>query len=231
MTEQRADTMEQERKGFVFLRSYYECVAVLPPEERLEALEGMLRYGLYGEEPSLSNTALAVFIAVRPNIDHSVRNYAAQCANGAKGGRPKKQPKETPPEPEENPNETQPKPDENPNETQPKPNQNPTETLERERAREKKMKKNSHTDTDAERAQEGESDADGPEGTFNPQIYPPSPMDILRYAGEKGLDVKVDPFYYHYTNNDWRMKGGDPVKDWRIALRRWCERNQAWRGT
>lgn len=63
--------MEQDklqRGQFTFYASYLSAVEELPKCHRYEALLGILRYGLYGEEPRLQGGAACVFRAVRPHL-------------------------------------------------------------------------------------------------------------------------------------------------------------------
>ena len=64
--------MEQDklqRGQFTFYASYLSAVEALPKSRRYEALLGILRYGLYGEEPELGGGAVGVFAAVRPHLE------------------------------------------------------------------------------------------------------------------------------------------------------------------
>ena len=71
-----------KREGFVFYRSFYEAINLLPKEERLEVLETVLEYGLNGVEKTLKNIPRAIWVLIRPQIDSNNRRYI----NGLKGG-------------------------------------------------------------------------------------------------------------------------------------------------
>lgn len=93
-------TGRSETRGFVMLQSYYEALEKLPDEQRAEMYDAIMRYVFDDEEPSdLSPVLRGYFILLRPNIDASIKKYAAQRANGSKGGRPRK--------PNDNPTKTQ----------------------------------------------------------------------------------------------------------------------------
>ena len=84
----------EKRVSLIFYRSFYEAIALLEPEERLEVMTAICEYGLDGTEPALKGGAAAVFAIARANLDANQRRYE----NGKKGGRPKKAevlPKET----------------------------------------------------------------------------------------------------------------------------------------
>lgn len=92
--------------GFVMLRSYYEAIRDLPDNDRLCIVDAIFRYVFESSVPeNLPPHLTGYFILLRPNIDSSVKKYAAQKANGTKGGRP--------PKPKNNPSETQTKPKHN----------------------------------------------------------------------------------------------------------------------
>ena len=65
-------TMSQkplQRQQFTFYSSYFSAVENLPQCHKLEALQGIIRYALFGQEPELRGPALSVFKAIRPNLD------------------------------------------------------------------------------------------------------------------------------------------------------------------
>jgi hypothetical protein len=71
-----------ERDSFVFYRSFYEALRLMPKEVQTEVYPAIVEYALNGREPEeLSDIARAVFILVRPNIDSSV----SRISNGKKG--------------------------------------------------------------------------------------------------------------------------------------------------
>lgn len=136
--------------GFVFLRSYYEAMQNLPDEYRLELLDAMLHYVFQGDAPKeLSPLIQCSFTLLVPNIDSSIRRYAANTENGRKGGRPSKQPHE----------DVSP---ENPTETQLKPNQNQDKDMDMDKDtdRDRDTDKDTDKDTDTEMEMETEKEAE-----------------------------------------------------------------------
>lgn len=76
----------------IFYDSYYEAAKDLPDAERLQLYDAIISYGCAGIMPaSLTGTAKAVFSIVKPLIDAN----AERRANGAKGGRPRKNPEQS----------------------------------------------------------------------------------------------------------------------------------------
>ena len=87
-----------------FFRSYYEAVEELDKDIRLEVLEAIIRFGLYGEEPTgLSPYAKMAFTFARPSLEKSAHRGDVARANGNKGGRPRKETESEPTETQENP--------------------------------------------------------------------------------------------------------------------------------
>ena len=63
-----------DRKQFTFYRSFWEAIRVLPKRDRLPILEAIISYALDGAEPSsLTQSQMAFFSLVRPNLDTARR--------------------------------------------------------------------------------------------------------------------------------------------------------------
>lgn len=77
----------------IFYESFYDACADLPKEERLKTYDAIISYGCAGIIPKdLSGTAKAIFTLAKPLLDAN----AERKANGAKGGRPRKDANPTP---------------------------------------------------------------------------------------------------------------------------------------
>lgn len=102
-----------DRKTFVFYKEWKVAVKDLPDTIRLELYEGIMEYAFAGNIPELSPMAQIAFNFVKPSIDRDTDKYMSIAdrnkANGANGGRPKKQTQGNPenptgfPETQENP--------------------------------------------------------------------------------------------------------------------------------
>lgn len=64
--------MEDERKGFIFYKSFYEAIRNIPKESQLEAYNAIFEYAFNGTESEATDgIAHAMFILMKPNIDSS----------------------------------------------------------------------------------------------------------------------------------------------------------------
>ena len=102
--------MSQEYDSMVIYRSFYEAVEDCDDETFAKVFRAILSYGLFGEEIDLEGLPKTIFRLIRPQIDANNRKKERGRENGAKGakygvlgGRPKKNPEETPKKPQENP--------------------------------------------------------------------------------------------------------------------------------
>lgn len=74
-----------ERESFLFYRSFYEAIKLMPSEVQAEIYPLIMEYALYGKQPgkNISDIAKGVFALIKPNIDVNT----ARFENGKKGGR------------------------------------------------------------------------------------------------------------------------------------------------
>lgn len=117
------------RDSFIFYKSWWDAVGLLPGDMRGEVLTAIIEYGLSGETNSRQgNTTRAILELIKPQIDANNVKYD----NGRKGGRPRSEVQvlletngnqgETKAEPKRNQTETEPKPRRNQGETKAEPN-------------------------------------------------------------------------------------------------------------
>lgn len=77
------------RKGFVFYRSFYEAITDkdvgLTKTEQLDIFLAISEYCLFGVVPELTGRSKAMWILIKPQLDANNNRYE----NGTKGGAPK----------------------------------------------------------------------------------------------------------------------------------------------
>ena len=72
-----------ERESFIFYKSFYEAIAGLKDDIKIEVLTAIIEYALYGKHPEdLRPVAKGMFTLMKPNIDVNTIRYQ----NGKKGG-------------------------------------------------------------------------------------------------------------------------------------------------
>jgi hypothetical protein len=100
----------KNKESFVFYRSFYEAIQMLPSEDRLQIYDAISELALNGNQTETTGYASVVMKLIEPQILANNRKYKSGC----KGGRPKNQ-TETKPKPKSNQTETKPKPNVNVN--------------------------------------------------------------------------------------------------------------------
>lgn len=87
------------RDSFVFYRSFYESIRLLPKKYQLQCFEALCNYAL-NDKPfeGLPGTVEAILKSFKPQVDANNRKYE----NGCKGGRPKNNQSETKAKPNNN---------------------------------------------------------------------------------------------------------------------------------
>lgn len=79
-----------ENNGVIILRSYYEAIKTLSKREQNVMYSAIFEYVFDEIEPELSSKLIPIWMLIRPNLDHSIKKYNANKANGSKGGRPRR---------------------------------------------------------------------------------------------------------------------------------------------
>ena len=112
-----------ERDGFIFYKSFRECIDSLSDDIQLKFYRALTDYALYGKEDVEDIFVKSLMMLIKPQIDANNKRYEGGkkgAEHGKKGGRPPKE--------ETNPTETPKKSLINPSITPNKPLDNPTET-------------------------------------------------------------------------------------------------------
>lgn len=76
----------EERKSFLFYRSFWSGGSKLKPRERLAFYDALAQYAFTGQETSLPHNAAICWEFAKPLIDSNNKKYE----DGSKGGRPQK---------------------------------------------------------------------------------------------------------------------------------------------
>ncbi len=79
--------METVRDRIYFMASYFRCIIGLEGEVYERISKALLRYMFLDEEPELSPLEMALFEAMRSNIDKSKEIMVKRCESGRKGGK------------------------------------------------------------------------------------------------------------------------------------------------
>ena len=100
---------EKNRESFIFYRSFFEALTGMDKISQADCLMAIADYALNGTDPMLTPEVRMFFTLVKPQLDANTKKYENGC-KGAKfgkfGGRPRKNPTETPKKPLENPKGT-----------------------------------------------------------------------------------------------------------------------------
>lgn len=189
-------------ESFVFYESYYRAAKKLPEKERLEALEAIINYGLYQEEPEDDGFISVILELVKPGIDAN----ATRRANGNKGGRPSKKPLVSEVETIGYESENHRFPNENHRFPTSKPYENENVYV-------------NENETEHENVNVEEQK---PKRT---RFVPPTLEEVTAYAIEKGLAMDCERFVDFYGAKGWKV-GSAPMKDWKAAARNWARQDK-----
>ena len=73
------------RKSFVFYDSFYKAMSYLDDKEKIQYIEAICKYSLYGITIDMDLKIEAMFALIKPKIDANIKKRE----NGKKGGRPR----------------------------------------------------------------------------------------------------------------------------------------------
>ena len=57
--------------------------------------------------------------------------------------------------------------------------------------------------------------------TQTTRFKPPTALEVGEYVKEVKAGIDPNGFIDYYTARGWKLKGGDPVKDWKACVRTW----------
>ena len=67
--------MSEDRNSFVFYKSFYDAIKVAPKKHQLALYLAVTFYVFENKTPQLESTSLAVWNAIKPQIDSSLKRY------------------------------------------------------------------------------------------------------------------------------------------------------------
>lgn len=197
-----------EKNSFIFYKSFKEAIDLCPADVKLSIYEAIAEYALTEQEPTITNPyGLLCWKLIRPQLEANWRRYK----NGQNGGAPKGNRNAAKPQPTNNRETTEEQPKDN------HPTDTPTTETQANINANVKEKDNGKVKDKEEGATPGVTPT-------RARFTPPSVSEVEEYCRERANGIDAQQFCDHYTANGWKQKGGNPIKDWRAAVRTW-ERN------
>lgn len=89
-----------------------------------------------------------------------------------------------------------------------------------------------HTEIEKEKKKEKDeeierdSGADAPKRKLKTGFKIPLVDEVSAYCAERHNSIDPDKFVDYYTAQGWKLSNGQPMKDWRAAVRNWEHRNK-----
>ena len=82
------------KNSMIIYESAYLAIKYLPDDAtKWEAMEGLLRYGFYGETPKSDNPLInMIYVQATPSMQNAKKRYEKSVSDGALGGRPSRAP-------------------------------------------------------------------------------------------------------------------------------------------
>ena len=215
--------------SFVYYKSFVDAMEILSVQEYGEVSKAINRYAIYGEEPDdLSPMAKIVFIMAKPQIDAN----SERRINGSKGGRPKKDNKETIGFENDIPQDSDeitigfdskktlvfdnriPLVSENDNQgfENEKPNVNVNDNVNDNDNANDNVNVN---DNIPPISPQGES-----EGKKTKRFVKPTVEQVQEYCDSRNNGISGQEFIDYYDSIGWNV-GKKPMKDWQAAVRTW----------
>lgn len=199
--------MSDNNNSFVFYKSFYDAIKVAPKKHQLALYSALTCYVFENKTPQLESTSLAIWNAIKPQIDASLKRYenAKKGAEyGKLGGRPRKK-----------------------KEDEEQDNKKPLKGYES-----KTLDYDSDLDSDSDSYSDSDSDSNSNEdldnnkppnplkGAAGKRFTKPSVSEIRDYCDERNNGIDAQEFFDFYEAKGW-MIGRSPMKDWRACVRTW----------
>lgn len=199
--------MSEEKNSFVFYRSFHDAIKVAPKKHQLALFLALTDYVFENKTPQLESTSLAIWNAIKPQVDSSLKRYENAkkgAVYGKLGGRPKKK-----------------------KDSDEKEEKKPLKGIEK-----KTLDSDLYSDSDSYLDSYSDSDVDvdvytppNPlKGAAGEGFQIPSLSEVREYCQERQNSVDPEEFLDFYTSKGWLI-GKTPMKDWKACVRTW-EKNQ-----
>jgi hypothetical protein len=207
--------MPGRKSSFVLYTDALECIDPLDAAERGNVFAAILEYVRSGSIAPLEKAEQIAFNFIKVQVDRTNSAYETVCernrANGAKGGRPRKQAasEEEPKKPSGfSGNPEKPKKPDNDNDPDRDPDRDPDNEPDI-----------SPHDANASCPPEG-SAASPPKRTPTPRFVPPTVEDVAAYCRERGNNIDPEHFVAYYGARGW-MLGKGKMKSWKQTVITW----------
>lgn len=200
---------------FTWFEKFSNVVETLPEQDQLWFVKKIFAYGMYGTDPEFEFPYTMVFAAIKEDIDNSNERRL----NSSKGGSaPRNKANEDVPEEEPTPSATDDAENTSSDCGEPETTSSDSQVSE-------------STSSESENAEALQPHTipnqsipvqSTPKRKGTKKFVPPTRDEVLAYKDEAGLDlVDVDIFMNHYESTGWKQNRGQPIKDWRAAMRNW----------
>ena len=183
-------------KGFMLFSNQRKLLALMTDEQKGRLLDALFAHN-DGEETPIDDPLVSMaFMVITESIARVQAHNAKQKANGSKGGRPKATPSQ------DIPTETQNNPD--------KPNYNPK----------KPENENENININTPLSPNGDMPPTGGD-TGKKKIVHPTADEVQAYCDERNNAIDGESFVDYYAAQGWKLANGQPLKDWKAAVRTW----------
>ena len=195
-----------QRRGFIFYRSFLAAIDELPPEYRPILLDAIVRYALCGQAPDFSQREnafiyRAIWANIQPVLQKDINHFIAGLNGGAPEGNSNasKQPKTTK-------------------------NNQPPSMMEDGKMKDGKMKDGKMKDG---KMKDGQMKDESVTRTHPVSSLFPTIEEVRIYCRENNLAaINVEHFFKHYEASGWLDKFGNPV-NWKQKAIDWDEHDKA----
>jgi len=205
-------------KYFCFYHDYLDKFDMLDDAEAGRLTKALLRYAASGEIMELSRVEMACFTFIKSNIDREREQYDLKCERNRKNINKRYQKSTTvydrmQEEDKEEDKEEYKQKDEDNNEEKYKDENKDNNKYEYE-----------HEDKDEEKEEDEEEDKED-----DSVFIPPTRLDVRNFCRESGCEADeemIDMFLEHYDAMDWKVRSGKVMKNWKLALTKWVDRQK-----